>query len=540
MGKVYLSFHSGLGIPVAVKILKPHLIEEDPEFLDRFIQEGRLAVSLHHKNIVRIFDAGKAGESYYLIMELLEGNDALHIIEQEGGFSPEKTLEVGCAVTDALTDAHEHGVIHRDIKPDNIMITSEGKIKLADLGLAKKLGDEFSSTMAGTTIGTPNYMSPEQAMNSSEADVRSDIYSLGATLYHMLTGTLPFDGESIMSVMMKHANEPLEPPQSRKEGLPSNLCSVIIKMMEKDPNKRFQNCDEVLTALNKIRYAPTESEKPKTNVLKTKKFKKPSKKTDAVKAKREEEISKKEPKKFKPILISFITALILIPILVFILKPKQINISEKNKTKTGFQSSGQTDPAKEKQAIKTTLPDKTTVTTPKQLPVKNLLENYKISKKLTGTVTYKQGILEIKQRDHFYQKVFKGVFENYKLTIEYKFSNPQGYAKIGLLRNKEQTTNFTIASSSHKKLTTGDIQLKTGINPDFKYTNVYRAKVKNNNPIGEWNTLEIILDGNSLNASVNGKLVTVFTTIHNNGGLAVLVEPKSHLLIGKLEVVPLK
>ena len=138
IGKVWLSFHSGLGIPVAVKTLKPHLIEEDPEFLERFIQEGRLAVTLHHKNIVRIFDAGKSGEIYYLVMELLEGKNVLEIIEAEGAFKPERVLEIACAVTDALIEAHEHGIIHRDIKPDNIIITEEGKIKLADLGLAKK------------------------------------------------------------------------------------------------------------------------------------------------------------------------------------------------------------------------------------------------------------------------------------------------------------------------------------------------------------------------------------------------------------------
>ena len=265
---------------------------------------------------------GETGGSYYLVMELLEGNDVMHIIKSEGRFSIEKVLEIGCAVADALVDAHEHGVIHRDIKPDNIMITTEGKIKLADLGLAKKLGDEYSSTMVGTTVGTPNYMSPEQAMSSRDADARSDIYSLGATLYHMLTGTVPFDGDSCMAVMMKHQNEELQNPKERIPELPENICKVIMKMMAKDPKKRYQNCEEVLTALNKIRYAPTESEKPKTNVLKTKKFKKPTKKIEELKTAKEQTKNSKPEKNSKaPLLIAILTAAILVPVLLLIFKP---------------------------------------------------------------------------------------------------------------------------------------------------------------------------------------------------------------------------
>ena len=138
VGSVWLSFHSGLGMPVAVKLLNMQLVEEDPEYLERFIQEGRLAVTVIHKNIVRIFDAGKAGNSYYLVMELIEGRNALDILNEEGPLQVDEVLNIGIAVADALIEAHDHGIIHRDIKPDNILITNEGRIKLGRSGTGKK------------------------------------------------------------------------------------------------------------------------------------------------------------------------------------------------------------------------------------------------------------------------------------------------------------------------------------------------------------------------------------------------------------------
>lgn len=527
VGTVWLSFHSGLGIPVAVKILKPHLIEEDPEFLERFIQEGRLAVSLHHKNIVRIFDAGKAGESYYLVMELLEGNDALHIIQHEGAFSVDKVLEIGCAVADALVEAHEHGVIHRDIKPDNIMITSEGKIKLADLGLAKKLGDEFSSTLAGTTIGTPNYMSPEQAMNSSEANPVSDIYSLGASLYHMLTGTLPFEGESIMAVMMKHANEPLDHPQERRKDLPVNICAVIMKMMDKNPAKRYQSCEEVLTALNKIRYAPTKSEKPKTMVLKTKKFKKPLKKIEELQAQREERKLEEQIPRKSPLIYIFAALLLLLLSLLIFFKSGKTDSGKENETLANTQSPATSE---KKEAVEKAHDQKAV----------DLFNMAEFRDKHKDSSVFQDGVLEIKPRDSFYYLTISGNYGHCKINFEYTFKTNNSYGKIGLLRNEKLMTNLIISSLDNTKKTTGDIQLRLGTSPDYSYKQAHKALSSSNKELGEWNRLEIILDGKSLIATLNGTQVSVYTAEFEEGGMAILASEPTHILIRKFELIPLK
>ena len=537
IGKVFLSFHSGLGIPVAVKILKPHLIEEDPEFLERFIQEGRLAVALHHKNIVRIFDAGKAGESYYLVMELLEGKNALEVIEQDGAFTVEQVLEIGCAVTDALIEAHEHGVIHRDIKPDNIMISPQGKIKLADLGLAKKLGDNFSSTMAGTVIGTPNYMSPEQSMNSREADPRSDIYSLGATLYHMITGTLPFDGESIMAVMMKHANEPLCPPQERKEGLPNNICSVIVKMMDKNPESRYQNCEQVLTALNKIRYAPSESERPKTTVLKSKKFKKPMKKIEELKAVQEQKkLEKKKVKKpLVPIIAAIATVLVLIPILISVFSKN--NEEEPLQTANTSEKSNEKEKSSEKSNKKDTpAPIPPEVNTTKSF---NLLENLSIRKLDKDYISYEKGVLNISPRAHHFYASTKTHFKNFKLICEYKIGNPFSNGKLTFRKNGNDGLGILFAGKKLKNINTGTILLRSGPSDAKVFKKLFRVKKDISKDTEEWNQLTLDCQGNKIIVSLNGQEISSAETELEAGHFAISASLKARLTIRRLEVFDL-
>ncbi len=240
MGSVWLSYHTGLNIPVAVKLLNMDLAKEDPDFLNRFMQEGRLAGQLNHKNIVRIYDAGMEGNSAFIVMEFIEGCDTLELLEDRGVISPDEVLGLAISIAEALQEAHSLGIIHRDIKPDNILATSEGRIKLADLGLAKHVDDNLGGTLAGTALGTPYYIAPEQALDALQADERSDIYSFGATLYHLLSGYLPYEGDNIMSVMLRHTNEPLIPPQEKRPGLPESFCRVICKMMEKNPDDRYQ------------------------------------------------------------------------------------------------------------------------------------------------------------------------------------------------------------------------------------------------------------------------------------------------------------
>ena len=548
VGKVWLSFHSGLGIPVAVKILKPHLIEEDPEFLERFIQEGRLAVSLHHKNIVRIFDAGKAGESYYLVMELLEGNDALHIIQHEGAFPVEKVLEIGCAVTDALIEAHEHGVIHRDIKPDNIMITSEGKIKLADLGLAKKLGDEFGSTMVGTTIGTPNYMSPEQAMNSSEANAVSDIYSLGATLYHMLTGTLPFEGDSIMAVMMKHANEALEHPQSRKEGLPDNLCSVIMKMMDKDPANRYQNCEAVLTALNKIRYAPSDDERPKTIVFKTKSFKKPKKKIEELNAAREQKKKDKEDaQKKKKLLLSCISGIILLAVVLGIIfvggktDNKQTASSEDQKEK----SEPKTEELAGKPKVENKTVEVTSVEPEKKEPAPssesiNLLEQLEIPPGISNEVKLENGVMNISSPPKNIVVSTSKSYSNYKLVFEYKFNRSSCLGKLVVHKSETKAYNIMFLNRNSEKAFTGGIQERLGVSPDWKFTYLNMPDPVLGKEKDTWHKMEIICKANNIKVSVNGHQVSDLDVGESEGKISIIAFRKAEMNIRKLELTELE
>ena len=188
-------------------------------------------------------------------MEYVDGCDALQLIEQRGCFSVDEVLSMGIVLSDALAEAHQHNIIHRDIKPDNIMIAQDGTLKLSDLGLAKHVNDNFSSTINGAAIGSPNYISPEQVRNAKMADCRSDIYSLGATLYHALTGEVPFKGSTAMDVMLKHCNDKLRSPKSINPKLPSEICKVICKMMEKLPENRFQDCAELSEILYKFKYS---------------------------------------------------------------------------------------------------------------------------------------------------------------------------------------------------------------------------------------------------------------------------------------------
>jgi serine/threonine protein kinase len=268
MGSVWLSQHPGLGIPVAVKILDYKLAREDPDFHARFIKEGRLAASLTHHNIIRIFDAGTDGELCYLVMEYVEGMDAGELLKKRGALPPEEVLELGISAAEALKQAHSLGIVHRDIKPDNILVTLGGEIKIADMGIAKKLDDQYNSTLAGTVIGTPYYIAPEQAKDASTVDHRCDIYSLGATLYHLITGTLPFSGSNSMNILMMHCQDPLDHPRERKADLPDNICNVIIKMMEKNPDDRYQDCEVLLKALNQVKYNPGKPAPPKSKQFK--------------------------------------------------------------------------------------------------------------------------------------------------------------------------------------------------------------------------------------------------------------------------------
>lgn len=267
MGEVWKSHHPGLEIPVAIKILKPELVAQSEKFQNRFIQEGKLAASINHQNIIRVFDAGNDNGRFYLVMELVEGEDYHKIFKNsEAPLSYESVLKMLFATCDALGTAHKKGIVHRDIKPDNIMQTTDGEIKLADLGIAKFEDAEHQNTMEGTALGTPYYISPEQARDASKVDARSDIYSLGATIYHLLTGSHPFSANTAVNMLLKHINEPLEDPRLRNPDIPEELSAIICKMMAKDREERYQTIDELKGDLEKFKYGLFAKEASKEDV----------------------------------------------------------------------------------------------------------------------------------------------------------------------------------------------------------------------------------------------------------------------------------
>lgn len=257
MGEVWLAHHPRLNLPVAIKILGRDVAERSPDFVQRFIQEARLAVQLNHPGIVRVYDADNDAECHYIVMEYVDGCTAVELADRRGGSLPAaEAVDLMIRIAEALKEAVRLHIIHRDIKPENILIAADGGgAKLADLGIAKQLGAATDNvTGTGTTIGTPGYISPEQAMNSDKVDFRSDIYSLGATFYRLVTGDLPFLASGALNVMMMHAMEPLPHPRTRKPELPDNVCAVICKMMEKRPENRYPSYDALLEDLNKIKF----------------------------------------------------------------------------------------------------------------------------------------------------------------------------------------------------------------------------------------------------------------------------------------------
>ena len=254
MGTVYRANQKLMGRHVALKLMKPKLAR-NKRALDRFVSETRASARINHPNVVEAIDAGKDKGYYYFAMELVDGPTLWRVIQQEGKLPEERCEEIGIHIARALQAAHQAGLAHRDVKPENILIEHDtGTAKLADLGLAKVTKrTDSSATQAGVIIGTPNYISPEQARGDEEVDIRSDIYSLGATLYFAATGTLPFGGRTAPAVMSQHISQPLEPPNKRNPELSFRFSRVIQKMMAKKPENRYQTPAELLADLERVR-----------------------------------------------------------------------------------------------------------------------------------------------------------------------------------------------------------------------------------------------------------------------------------------------
>lgn len=251
MARIYKGFHAELNRYTAIKVVHWGL-QEDPEFTDRFRREAQAIAILRHPNIVQIFDFGKHTSGYYMVMEFIDGSDLSVLLSQHRErkelLPRDKVIRIIRDVAAALDYAHGRGVIHRDVKPSNIMITTEGQPILTDFGLVM-LPAHRSQVTLGNTFGTPHYVAPEQAISSAAAVAASDIYSLGVILYEMATGRLPFDDESPLSVALKHISEAPPPPTTINPNLSHDVESVILRTLSKDPSDRFATAGDMVSAL---------------------------------------------------------------------------------------------------------------------------------------------------------------------------------------------------------------------------------------------------------------------------------------------------
>ena len=254
MATVYKAKCHVLNRYVAVKILRDEFTT-DQEFIKRFEVEAQAAASIIHPNIVSVYDVGKDGDLYYIVMELVQGKTLKEIIVEEGGPLPWKwSVNIAIQIASALEVAHKNNIVHRDIKPHNIIITEDGVAKVTDFGIAKAVSNS-TITAFGTTIGSVHYFSPEHA-RGGYTDSKSDLYSLGVVMYEMLTGRVPFDADTPVSVALKHMQEEPIPPKSLNEKIPQSVNDIILKAMRKDTNLRYQNATLMLTDLKRALKDP--------------------------------------------------------------------------------------------------------------------------------------------------------------------------------------------------------------------------------------------------------------------------------------------
>lgn len=251
MAVVYKAKDRLLNRFVAIKILRPEFTK-DNQFVDSFRKESQAAAGLQHPNIISIYDVGREGNIYYIVMELVNGKPLSTIIKEDAPLDYRRAIQIAKEVASALSLAHKNDIIHRDVKPHNIMITEDGTAKLGDFGIAKAVSD---STLTETSkiIGSVHYFSPEQA-RGAYVDERSDIYSLGIVLYEMLTGKVPYDGENPVQVALMHINDEITPPSRLVNGLPPQLEQLVMKATDKFQSNRFKSADEMLSELKHIEF----------------------------------------------------------------------------------------------------------------------------------------------------------------------------------------------------------------------------------------------------------------------------------------------
>jgi hypothetical protein len=236
-----------LELNVALKVLHPHY-GGDKEYVERFRREARAVAQLSHPNIVTVIDRGDAGGHQFIVFELIDGENLKELLDRTGPLPVQRAVELGVAVADGLAFAHAHGLVHRDVKPQNVLLNGDGEAKVTDFGIARSLDVEHGMTQTGTVLGTSNYLSPEQA-RGRQVTAATDVYSLGVVLFELLTAEVPFPGENFVAVAMKHVNDPVPDIRESRPDAPARLSAAIGHALEKDPARRFASMDEFAAEL---------------------------------------------------------------------------------------------------------------------------------------------------------------------------------------------------------------------------------------------------------------------------------------------------
>jgi hypothetical protein len=255
MGAVWAATDERLGRTVAIKLLKEDL-SEDPRFIERFRREARAAGALSHPSVARVFDYGEDAGRHYIVMELAQGRDLARLLREEGALAPERAAEIGAQIADALAHAHAAGLVHRDVKPANVIVDDNDSVKVTDFGIARAAGDA-TLTATGSVLGTAHYISPEQA-SGTHIGPASDIYSFGIVLYEMLTGALPFTGDSALGVAMRHVNDDVPAPSALNPAVPGVFDTIVATATQKDPRARFPDSASLAAALRSTTLPPTD------------------------------------------------------------------------------------------------------------------------------------------------------------------------------------------------------------------------------------------------------------------------------------------
>jgi eukaryotic-like serine/threonine-protein kinase len=252
MSSVYRARDRQLDRNVALKILHEHHLEDD-EHVERFRREARAVARLSHPNIVTVIDRGESEDgSQFIVFEFVDGENLKELVEREGPLPADEALRLAIGIARGLAFAHAEGLIHRDVKPQNVMISDDGRPQVTDFGIARSLDIERGVTQTGTVLGTSNYIAPEQA-SGEHVDACSDIYSLGVVLFELLTGTLPFDGENFVAIAMRHINEPAPDVRAARPAIPPRVAAAVDRALQKDPRRRFKSMDEFATELESAR-----------------------------------------------------------------------------------------------------------------------------------------------------------------------------------------------------------------------------------------------------------------------------------------------